>query len=293
MMRVTTFFAIACALGLSAVNAQRDAARHENAILDLWMAAKPAFGVFVPNEAGGAGRASGAGRAGRSADPGAPRPKPVYTKAGGEKLAANPLYDYVFLNLEGNYDAAAIKAIAEGLRSPQASGRKTLLVRIPPFHLDEAAGAARIKEAFSLGADGVTVPHVESVDEAKRVLQAFQAAKVNVWSPSNRRGEKIAMVMIEDPGALAQVTQFADLKGISVLACGIGSITQALGGDRAKGEAATQQVLAETKRAKIPNMITANTQDVEKRIKDGFLGLLMQGAQADEAIKIGRAAAGR
>jgi 2-keto-3-deoxy-L-rhamnonate aldolase RhmA len=292
MMRVTTFFAIACALGwsVSGAHAQRSATRHENAVLDLWMAGKPAFGVFVPNEAAGAGRA---GRAGRSADPSAPRPKPLYTKAGGEKLAANPLYDYVFLNLEGNYDPEAIKAIAEGLRSSQASSRKTLIVRIPPFHLDEAAGAARIKEAFSLGADGVTVPHVENIDEAKRVLQAFQAANVNVWSPSNPRGEKIAMLMIEDPSALAQVKQFADLKGVSVLACGIGSITQAFGGDRAKGEEATQQVLAETKRAKIPNMLTANSQDVEKRIKEGFLGLLMQGASADEAIKIGRAAAGR
>lgn len=288
-MRVTTFFAIACGIGLfiSVAHAQRAATRQENAVLDLWMAGKPAFGVFVPNEAGGAGRA------GRSADPSAPRPKPLYTKAGGEKLAANPLYDYVFLNLEGNYDPEAIKAIAEGLRAPQASSRKTLIVRIPPFHLDEAAGAARIKEALSLGADGVTVPHVENIDEANRVLQAFRAAKVNVWSPSNPRGEKIAMLMIEDPGALAQVKQFADLKGVSVLACGIGSMTQALGGDRAKGEEATQQVLAETKRARIPNMLTANSQDVEKRLKEGFLALLMQGAQADEAIKIGRAAAGR
>ena len=273
----------------SVVAAGRQSPKHENAVLDLWSAGKPAFGVFVPNEAGGAGRAGGSGRG----EPGAPRPKPVYTKAGGEKLAANPLYDYVFLNLEGNYDAGAIRAIVEGLRGRQAVSRKTLLVRIPAFHEDAAAGAARIKEAFSLGADGVTVPHVQSVDEARRVLQAFQAAKVNVWSPSNPRGEKIAMLMIEDPGALAQVKQFADLDGISVLACGIGSITQAFGGDRAKGEEATQIVLAETKRAKIPNMLTANSQDVEKRIKEGFLALLMQGAQADEAIKIGRAAAGR
>jgi 2-keto-3-deoxy-L-rhamnonate aldolase RhmA len=285
-MRVISFLLLATSI----VAAERQSTTHENAVLDLWTAGKPVFGVFVPNEAGGAG---GAGRAGGRGEPGVPRPKPVYTKAGGEKLAANPLYDYVFLNLEGDYDPDAIRGIADGLRSPQAVSRKTLFVRIPPFHQDAAAGAARIKEAFSLGADGVTVPHVESVDEAKRVLAAFKAANVNVWSPSNPRGEKIAMLMIEDPGALAQVKQFADLGGISVLACGIGSMTQALGGDRAKGEEATQLVLTETKRAKIPNMLTANSQDVEKRIKEGFLALLMQGAQADEAIKIGRAAAGR
>jgi hypothetical protein len=34
----------------------------------------------------------------------------------------------------------------------------------------------------------------------------------------------------------------------------------------------------------------ANAQDVEKRVKDGFLALLFQGQAADDAIKIGRAA---
>ena len=48
------------------------------------------------------------------------RPKPLYTEAGGEKLAANPLYDYVFLNLEGAYDSAAVKAIATGLKPREA-----------------------------------------------------------------------------------------------------------------------------------------------------------------------------
>ena len=49
----------------------------------------------------------------------------------------------------------------------------------------------------------------------------------------------------------------------------------------------------ETRRAGLANMLTANLQDVEKRVKEGFLALLMNGPSADEAIKIGRAAAGR
>jgi 2-keto-3-deoxy-L-rhamnonate aldolase RhmA len=273
-------------IAVTHVDAQRASTTQKTGVLDLWAAGKPAFGIFVPNENA---PARGQGRG----EPGTSRPRPLYTVTGSEKLAANPLYDYVFLNLEGAYDAAAIEAVAEGLRSPQASSRKTLFVRIPPFHEDPVAGAAHIKEAFSLGADAVTVPHVESVDEAKRVLDAFGAAGVNVWSPANPTGDKIAMLMIEDPGALAQAREIADLKGMSVLACGIGSMTQAFGGDRAKGEEATQKVLEQTKRVKVPNMLTANTQDVEKRIKEGFLALLMQGAQADEAIKVGRTASSR
>lgn len=256
--------------------------RHENQVIDLWMEGKPAFGVYAPNE-------NPAPRV-----PGTPPPPAVYTKEGGEKLAMNPLYDYVFLNLEGAYDAAFVKAVADGLRSPKAVSRKTLIVRIPPIEKDGAAVTkARVKEALDMGADGVTIPHVLNVDEAKQAIGFFQDAKANVWSPSNPTGEKLAMLMIEDPGALAQAKAFADLKGYSILACGIGSLAQALGGDRAAAEKGTQTILAETKRVKLVNMLTASPKDVEQRVKEGFLALLAQGPSADETIRLGRAASGR
>jgi hypothetical protein len=40
-------------------------------------------------------------------------------------------------------------------------------------------------------------------------------------------------------------------------------------------------------------MITANADDVARRIAEGFLGLLMSGPEADEHIRVGREAAGR
>ena len=247
----------------SAANAQ---------VLDLWPQGKIAFGVYAPSEA----------------ERGQP---PKYTPDGAAKVAANPLYDYVFLNLEGAYDAAAVKAYGAGLKK---SSNKTLIVRIPPISKDGAeATKARVKEIFDAGADGVTIPHIRDLEEAKLALSFFTAAKANIWSPRNPKGTKLAMLMLEDPKAIDQRKEIADLPGISILACGIGSLTQALGGDRAGAEAGTQQVLVETKRVKIANMLTANVKDVEQRVKEGFLALLMQGAQADEAIKIGRAAAGR
>jgi hypothetical protein len=114
--------------------------RHQNAIIDLWAQGKPAFGVYAPNE--------NPGPRGQRGQP--PQPA-VYTREGGEKLAMNPLYDFVFLNLEGNYDASAVKAMAEGLRSAKAVGRKTLIVRIPPIDKD-GADAARIRVKEILGA---------------------------------------------------------------------------------------------------------------------------------------------
>jgi hypothetical protein len=280
------------------------AQRHSNALMDLWMQGKPAFGVFVPNEAarpgalGAPGAQGAAGAAGTAGAPGArgaaQRPKPVYTAAGGEKLAANPLYDYVFLNLEGAYDSASVKAIASGLAKGAGSGaRKSMIVRVPAWHDDAAQARARLREVFAAGADGITFPHVESLDEARQIIAAAQAEKINVWSPDNPKGDKLLMLMLEDPAAVAQAAEFANLKGFSILACGIGSLRGALKGDGAAAEAGTQKVLAETKRARLPNMLTANTQDVEQRIKEGFLGLLMQGQNADEAIKVGRKVAGR
>ena len=40
-------------------------------------------------------------------------------------------------------------------------------------------------------------------------------------------------------------------------------------------------------------MLTASTEDVEKRVKEGFLAILAQGQDADAAISLGRKAAGR
>jgi 2-keto-3-deoxy-L-rhamnonate aldolase RhmA len=307
MLHVIPVAVAVSALAAPGALAQRSA---RPAVIDLWTQGRPAFGVFVPNENPSPPRAPGApsppgapppepGLGGQPPRPPMPerpdaaqgktRPKPLYTKAGAQRLAANPLYDYVFLNLEGSYDGAAVAAIAEGLGRVGTPGRKALIVRVPAFHDDEAAGRARIKEVFAAGADGITFPHVQSVDEARRILAALRAEKIDVWSNDNPKGDKLAMLMIEDPGALAQAAELANLRGYSILACGIGSLTAALGGDRAQGEAGTQKVLAETKRVKMPNMLTATTQDVEKRLKEGFLAILAQGQNPDEAIRIGRA----
>ena len=269
----TCFVLFVCSwLCLVGLVAQLAAQPTRNAAIALWSQGKVAFGVFVPNEG--------------------TRQKPLYTKAGGEKLAGNPLYDFVFLNLEGGYDQAAVDGIASGLGVASAN-RKTLIVRVPAFHADADNGRTRLREVFTAGADGITFPHVESLDEARAIIAAARAEKIDVWSRANPTGQKILMLMIEDPDAVAEAGAFAELDGYSILACGIGSLTQALGGNREAGEAGTQKVLAETRRTRLVNMLTATTADVEKRVKEGFLAILAQGQDADAAIKIGRSTVGR
>jgi 2-keto-3-deoxy-L-rhamnonate aldolase RhmA len=251
-------------------------------LIELWSQDTPAFGVFVPSE----GEMGARG-------PDGERLPPRYTAEGGARLAQNPLLDYVFLNLEGSYDPAAVSAIAEGLDSPDAVGDKTLLVRIPPISADgEEAARTRVAEALAAGADGIVLPHVRSPEEARMAVGFFEEAGADVWSPANPDGTVIAMLMIEDAGALASVEEIANTPGYSVLACGIGSLSQALG-DRAAAEAGNQEVLMHATRAGLPDMITANAEDVAQRIEEGFLGLLMNGPEADAHIEVGRAAAGR
>lgn len=247
------------------------------AVFDLWAAGKTAFGVFVPDE--------------NPAPRGPNRGPAVYTVAGGQALAKNPLIDFVFLNLEGNYDRNAVMAISEGLGKKGTPGRKLMLVRIPALHeAGPLVTGQRIKEILAMGADGVTLPHIENLDQGRAAISLFADARANVWSASNPTGNVVAMLMLEDPGAVAQAAQIADIGGYSVLACGIGSLTGALKGDRAAAEKGNQEILAETKRAKLVNMLTANEKDVAQRVKEGFLGLLVPN---DAAITLGRAAAGR
>jgi 2-keto-3-deoxy-L-rhamnonate aldolase RhmA len=271
--------AVAIALAVAApVEARAQAARP--AVLDLWAVGRTAFGVFVPDE--------------NPAPRGPNRGPAKYTAAGAAALAGNPLIDFVFLNLECAYDRDAVMAVSEGLGKQGTPGRKTVIVRIPSL-VDGGPQVTgqRIKEILAMGADGVAVPHVETLDQGRQVVSLFTDARANVWSAANPDGTVIAMMMLEDPHAVAQAAQIADIGGYSVLACGIGSLAQALKGDRAAAEAGNQAVLVETKRVKLVNMLTADIKDVGQRVKEGFLALLATGADTDAVLKAGRAAAGR
>ncbi len=259
---------------------------HQNRVIDLWIENKPAFGVFVPTE--NASQASPGALSATLAS------RAVYTREGAERLAANPLYDFVFLSLEDGYDRAAINLTVTGLRGAKAVSRKTLIVRIPPIDVDGVAAArSRVREALELGADGVTIPHIRNVPQARQAIGFFSEAKASVWSPANPQGDTLAMLILEDPGAVAQAKEIAELKGYSILTCGFGSLMQALGGDRDAAEAGTQRVLREARQVGLVSLLPTNAQLVEKRVKEGFLALIAFGEDADRAIRLGRAIADR
>ncbi len=245
-----------------------------------WTAGQPAFGMFVPSE-----------RAANATDSSGRRLSPLYTEAGARALAAQPLLDYVFLNLEGAYDAGAVRAMVAGLRAVDAASRPTLLVRIPTI---AAAGdsltRARVAEVLALGADGIVIPHVRSVNEARMAVRFFRDAGANVWSPANPSGTVVAMLMVEDEGAIASIAEIASIPGYSLLSCGIGSLTRDMGGDAPAAEAACASVRDLAASKGMPSMMTATAASLRERIASGYLGLLLSGSieQATSVIRDAR-----
>lgn len=235
-------------------------------LVEMWAAGQTAFGQYVT---------------------GVP-----FTVETGRNLAANPLLDFAFLNLEQEYNLSSARDIAEGLSSAGQDSAMELLVRIPP--MSEAgveASRARVNELLAMGADGIVFPHVRSAEEARTAISFFEG--VNVWSPANPDGDIVVMLMLETPEVFAELEEIANIPGYSALACGIGSLTNALGGDRAAAEKLNLEVLAHSQRAGMADIITADTESVARRVDQGFLGLLVYGPTADEVIRLGRVAAGR
>jgi glyoxylase-like metal-dependent hydrolase (beta-lactamase superfamily II)/2-keto-3-deoxy-L-rhamnonate aldolase RhmA len=241
-------------------------ASDDRSLVDLWEAGQTAFGQYVT---------------------GVP-----FTVETGRDLAANPLLDYAFLNLEQEYNLDSARDIAEGLSSRGADSAMDLLVRIPP--LSEAgvdASRARVEELLAMGVDGVVFPHVRSAEEARTAISFFEG--VNVWSPDNPDGDIVVMLMLETPDVFAELEEIANIPGYSALACGIGSLTGALGGDREAAEKLNLEVLAHSQQVGMADIITADTESVARRVDQGFLGLLVYGPMANDVIRLGRTAAGR
>lgn len=250
----------------SDVHAQTNEPNSPVGLIELWEGGQTAFGQYVT---------------------GVP-----YTVETGRDLAANTLLDYAFLNLEQEYNINSALELAEGLRSGAGGDPMDLLVRIPP--MSEAGvetSRARVNELLAMGADGVVFPHVRSAEEARVAISFFDG--VNVWSPANSEGDIVVMLMLETPGVFAELEEIANIPNYSALACGIGSLTGALGGDREAAEKLNLELLAESQRVGLADMITANTESVARRVNEGFLGLLVYGPAANEVIRLGRVAAGR
>ena len=255
---------------------------------------------------------------------------PGRTPEQAKRAAADPLMDFVFINMEAvqSYRPDDIRTFMQAMvegglkKNPNSLA---LMTRLPIFHDDPAAARQRTAEMLNMGVQAIVFPDMESGEEAQQAIGSMrypQAAGSKQAAPAGTRPEGVGdapafwgvseaeykqradVYPINPDGELASIFIVESVKGIensreitrarpTVAFAGPGTLRRNLQGDMVKVEAAIQTQLASCKEFNVPCGITANASDIEKRIKEGFRVIIIYDRDYPETIKVGRAAASR
>ena len=151
--------------------------------------------------------------------------------------------DFVYMDME--HSATTHESLAHMIRAAEIGGA-TPLVRIPESVPGQYPGV--ILRILDLGAMGVIVPHVDSREEAKAVVDAVK------YAPTGRRGmfdvgrntgygtrlsgpeyvkrsneETLVVVMIESTEGLANIDDILAVDGIDVVQIGSSDLSSSMG----------------------------------------------------------------
>jgi 4-hydroxy-2-oxoheptanedioate aldolase len=312
---------------------------HLNPQVDLLAARKAIFGLGVPSNRGG-----GPGRGARGGDPPAPQPPPKTPLELAKDAIAHPEADFFFTaSMERNIDGGsaamielqnALAAVGNVRRTPSPRllfpiTSKAPNISRPGTPADPANYVTNISRQLNAGVSSVAFVEVDTAEELRLGIAAMRFAarggtrpedvgsapkywglseaeyrrKADVW-PLNSEGELVVWAIIESKEGLANIREIAQVKGLSVMTAGAGT----LGGvfsttntegvrsrDNAAWEAAIQQVLATCKEFKLACAYPVSENDVETRMQQGFNVAILQsfGDAAFRAVAKGRQLAGR
>lgn len=300
-------------IGTSVSSAQEKTAEKTaeriNPYIALMESGKPAFGVFASNVS----LRSGAGMAGSG-------------------------LDFVIVDMEHSpFDPTRLESYLVGMTSKEDVLKNGLKVRTAPFVRVPAAGREQLqfilKQVLDLGPLGVVVPHVETAENARAMVQACRfpqlkgvpdyepqgkrgvgygwaarqwglsggtyAERADLW-PLDPKGELVLWVMIESEPAVENIRAIAAVPGIGGLFIGPSDLAFSLGvplGDPAV-EVAIEKVVAAAKEAKVPLGTLCGGNEVEKRLAQGFRFLAVGSdgglsGGVQEAVKKGRSFKGK
>ncbi len=291
--------------------------------------------------AGGAAGAGAAGASTTPAVPAPPPPPPPPPKTPLElakEALAHPEADYYFNgSMEGSVDRALgpFTLFADALvesgaisKAPYHRLLAPLSVKTPKISTDPPKAIENISRQLNAGAAAISFVEVDTARELEQGIAAmrFKAKggtrpddigpaakywglteaqyreKADVW-PLNRNGELLAWAIVETKEGIANVRQIAQVKGLSVLIPGAGTLrgvfSTTVDGkqvrDEAAWEAGIQQILAACKEFNVPCGYPANATDIEMRMKQGFSVIIVQqfSEAGFKAIEIGRQISGR
>lgn len=180
------------------------------------------------------------------------------------EIAAYAGYDFVVLDAEhGPLDLADIRHM---IRAAQAAGIP-VMVRVPTASKDF------IGRALDSGADGILVPQVSSVEEARSAVaqalyppqgvrgaafyaRTYEYTRQSGWEALDReQGEVVVGVMLETPQAIEQARAISETPGIDFVLLGAGDLSVALGrsdSSRAQLAAAVETVGILARESRVP-----------------------------------------
>jgi 4-hydroxy-2-oxoheptanedioate aldolase len=302
-MKLTlTTLAGLCAISL---HAQQAPAERINPFIALMESKKPAFGVFASN----------------------------VSVRGGANIAGSGL-DFVIVDLEHSpFDMTRLETYLLAMTSKADVLKNGLKVRTAPIVRVPAAGREHlqfiIKQVLDLGPLGVLVPHVDTAEDARAMVQASRfpqlkgtpdfepqgrrgvgygwaarqwglsgdeyAKRSDLW-PLDPRGEMVLWLMIESASAVENIRAIAATPGVGGLFVGPSDLAFSLGvplGDPAV-EVAIEKVAAVAKETGVPLGTLCGGAEVEKRLAQGFRFLAVGSdggitGSVQEALKKGRA----
>jgi len=158
--------------------------------------------------------------------------------------------------------------------------------------------------ALRFKANGGTRPdEVGNAPKYWGLSEADYRKKADVW-PLNPNGEIVVWAIVETHEGLANLDEIAQVKGLSVIAAGAGTLGGVFSTTNAEGrrvrddaawEGAIQKILATCKKYKKPCAYPVNENDIETRYSQGFnVGILQSfNDMAFRAVAKGRAVSGR
>jgi 2-dehydro-3-deoxyglucarate aldolase/4-hydroxy-2-oxoheptanedioate aldolase len=194
------------------------------------------------------------------------------------ELADECGFDWVLIDLEhGCESEAALPGQLRALRGSKAQ----VIVRVGAPHAD------LIGRVLDWGADGIMVPHVNSAEEARKVLQAVQyppqglrglARTVRAYGYGLRPRDKkqrapVVITQIETLDAVYQAEEIAAVPGVDVVFVGPADLNLDLEARRSKvpyDECLRLVINAATKRGKTSGILLHDPADVPKMKRLGF-----------------------
>jgi len=276
--------------------------------------------------------------------PATPPPAPKTPADLAQDALAHPEADYFFTaSMERNVDGGSANLIAlqealaaVGNVSKGSSPRLLMPINSKATNISRADMPAdlanygtNISKQLNAGVSSIAFVEVDSAEELRQGIAAMRFKSnggtrpdevgnaPKYWGlseaeyrkradvfPLNPQGELVVWAIVETPEGLANVREIAQVKGLSVLVPGAGTLGQLFSTTNAEGrrvrddvawEAAIQKVLAACKEFKLPCGYPVSETDIETRYNQGFnVGILQAFNDASfRAVAKGRQISGR